>query len=79
MNALLDTTSWAVSECADAALGDLRRTQRLVALAPARAQRPGVALPEACGNGAMRKAASRFFTNDAIVPDDRLQSHVEAT
>ena len=30
MNDLLDATSWAVMEFADAALGDLRRTQRLV-------------------------------------------------
>ncbi len=79
MSDLLDTTSWAVSEFADAELGDLRRTQRLVELAHVLAQRPGAALPEACGNGAMLKAAYRFFTNDAIVPDDMLQSHIEAT
>jgi len=79
MSDLLDTTSWAVSEFADAELGDLRRTQRLVELAHALAQRSGAALPEACGNGAMLKAAYRFFTNDAIVPDDMLQSHIEAT
>src|SRR6266705_5877962 len=79
MSDLLDTTSWAVSEFADAELGDLRRTQRLVELAHALAQRHGAALPEACGNGAMLKAAYRFFTNDAIVPDDMLQSHIEAT
>lgn len=79
MNDLLDTTNWAVSECADADLGDLRRTQRLVERAHALAQRPGAALPEAWGNGAMRKAAYRFCTNDAMVPDDMLQSHVEAT
>jgi hypothetical protein len=79
MSDLLDTTSWAVSEFADAELGDLRRTQRLVELAHALAQRPGAALPEACGNGAMLKAAYRFFTHDAMVPDDMLQSHIEAT
>ncbi len=79
MSDLLDTTSWAVSEFADAELGDPRRTQRLVELAHALAQRPGAALPEACGSGAMLKAAYRFFTNEAIVPDDMLQSHIEAT
>ncbi len=78
MSDLLDTTSWAVTECADADLGDLRRTQRLVQLAHTLAQRPGAALPEACGSGARLKAASRFFTNDDIAPDDRLQSHLEA-
>src|SRR5205085_10880805 len=62
MRDLLDATSWAVTEFADADLGDLRRTQRLVQLAHVLAQRPGAALPEACGSGAMLKAAYRFFT-----------------
>ena len=79
MSALLDTTSWAVTEFADADLGDLRRTQRLVHRAHALAQRPGAALPEACGSGAMLKAAYRFFTNDDMAPDAMLQSHMEAT
>ena len=79
MSDLLETTSWAVTEFADADLGDLRRTQRLVDLAHALAQRPGAALPEACGSGAMLKAAYRFFANDDIAPDDILQSHIEAT
>jgi Transposase DNA-binding len=78
-SALLDTTRWAVTECADADLGDLRRTQRLVARAPARAQRPGAALPEACGRGAMRQAASRFVANEDIAPDEIRQSPIEAT
>jgi len=34
---------------------------------------------EACCNGAMLKAAYRFFTNDDIAPEDILQSHIEAT
>ena len=79
MNDLPDATSWAVTECADADLGDLRRTQRVVELAHTLAQRPGAALPEACGSGAMLKAAYRFFTNDDMAPDDRLHSHIEAT
>ena len=79
MDDVLDATSWAVTEFADAELGDVRRTQRLVQLAHALAQRPGAALPEACGNAAMLKAAYRFFTNDDIVPEDILQSHIEAT
>ena len=79
MSDLLNATSWAVTEFADAELGDLRRTQRLVQLAHALAQRPGAALPEACGSGAMLKAAYRFFTNDDIAPNDILQSHIEAT
>jgi Transposase DNA-binding len=79
MSDLLDATSGAVTAFADAALGDLRRTQRLVPLAPGLAQRPGATLPEAGGNGARRKAASRFLTNDAMAPADIVQSHIAAT
>jgi hypothetical protein len=73
-----DATHWAVTEFADAALGDLRRTQRLVQLAQVLAQHPGAALPEACGSGAMLKAAYRFLAHDDIEPSAMVQSHVEA-
>jgi hypothetical protein len=74
-----DPTNWAVTEFADADLGDLRRTQRLVHLAHTLAQNPGATLPEACGSSAMLKAAYRFFDNDDIEPSDIVQSHIEAT
>jgi hypothetical protein len=79
MSNLPDDTNWAVSEFADAELGDVRRTKRLVELAHVLAQHPTAALPEACGDGAMLKAAYRFFDNDAIAPQDVLLSHIEAT
>src|SRR4030095_5606396 len=79
MSHLLEDTNWAVTEFAEAELGDVRRTTRLVALAHVLAQHPTAALPEACGDGAMLKAAYRFFDNDAIAPQDVLLSHVEAT
>ena len=79
MRGLVDDTPWAVREFADAELGDLRRTQRVVELATALAQHPTASLPEACGTGAMLKAAYRFFSNDAIEPQDLLCSHIEAT
>jgi hypothetical protein len=72
-------TNWAVTEFADAELGDGRRTKRLVELAGVLAQHPTAALPEACGDDAMLKAAYRFFANDAIEPQDILLSHLEAT
>jgi Transposase DNA-binding len=78
-DALLATPSWAVTACAAAALGDRRRPQRLGQLAPARAQRPGAALPEACGSGAMLTAACRFFSNGDMAPADIVQRHSEAT
>jgi hypothetical protein len=79
MRSQADDTNWAVNEFADAELGDLRRTKRLVELAHVLAQHPTAALPEACGNGARLKAAYRFFSNDAIAPQDILLSHIEAT
>jgi Transposase DNA-binding len=74
-----DPTNWAVTAFADADLGDLRRTQRLIHLAHTLAQNPGATLPEACGSSAMLKAAYRFFDNDDIEPSDIVQSHIEAT
>jgi transposase-like protein len=79
MSTFPDASNWAVTEFADADLGDLRRTQRLVQLAHVLAQNPRAALPEACGSSAMLKAAYRFFDNDDIAPPDIVQSHIEAT
>ena len=79
MGTLPDDTTWAVTEFAEAELGDLRRTQRVVELATVLAQRPGASLPEACGDRATLKAAYRFFDNAAITPQNLLDSHVDAT
>jgi hypothetical protein len=79
MRLVVTDTTWAVHECADADLGDERRTTRLVELAYALGQHPTAALPEACGTGSMLNAAYRFFDNDGIAPQDILPSHVEAT
>jgi hypothetical protein len=79
MSCVVTDTNWAVHEFADADLGDERRTTRLVELAYALGQHPTAALPEACGDGSMLKAAYRFFDNDGIAPQDILQSHVEST
>jgi hypothetical protein len=79
MSSLVDDTTWAVHECAEAELGDLRRTTRLIELATVLAQNPRASLPEARGNSAMLKAAYRFFANEAIEPHDIIHSHIEAT
>ena len=79
MRSPADDTPWAVSEFADAELGDVRRTTRLIELAGVLAQHPTAALPEACGDDAMLTAAYRCFANDAIEPHDVLDSHSEAT
>jgi hypothetical protein len=79
MSSQADDTNWAVSEFAAADLGDWRRTKRRVELAGVLAQHPTAAFPEACGAGAMLKAAYRFFANDAIAPQDCLSCPIEAT
>lgn len=79
MREMPDDESWAVTEFAEADLGDARRTQRLVTLASVLAQRPDASLPEACGSRPMLKAAYRFFDNKAIEAQAILESHVEAT
>ena len=79
MPSLSAVSNWAITEFADAELGDWRRTQRLVELAALLAHHPSATLPEACGHGAMLKSAYRFFANDDIAPYDILQSHTEAT
>jgi len=71
--------SWAEEEFAAAALGDARRTKRLIALADTFARRPAASLPHAAQDPAMLKAAYRFFDTDAIEPDAILASHCTAT
>jgi Transposase DNA-binding len=79
MSHVATDTNWAVREFADAELGDERRTKRLVELANVLGQHPTAALPAACGDGGMLKAAYRFFDHDAIDAQDLLQSHIEST
>src|ERR1700704_599238 len=71
--------SWAVTEFAEADLGDARRTQRLIRVATVLAQQPMASLPEACGSPAELKATYRLFDNEAIPPAEMLASHVSAT
>src|SRR2546428_3650192 len=61
-------TNWAVSEFADAELGDERRTRPLVDLANVLGQHPTAALPEACGDGGMLKAARIGKLSGILVP-----------
>jgi Transposase DNA-binding len=55
--------NWAVTEFAEAELGDARRTQRVITVATQLAQQLGAGLPEACGNGAALKATYRLLAN----------------
>lgn len=70
---------WATTEFADAALGDARRTERLVHLASVLGSLPTASLPNATHDPATLKAVYRFFDNDAVDPAQILASHVRAT
>src|SRR6266508_2125777 len=66
--------SWAEEEFGAAALGDARRTKRLIALADTFGRRPSASLPDAAQDPAMLKAAYRSCDTDAIEPAALLTS-----
>src|SRR5437868_2112863 len=79
MQPAIEEADWAITEFGGAALGDARRTDRLVRLATVLGSRPEASLPQACDDQAALKAAYRFFANEAIAPAALLDSHVQAT
>src|SRR5438552_12640311 len=79
MQPAIEEADWAINEFGGAALGDTRRTDRLVRLATLLGSRPAASLPQACEDPAELKAAYRFFQNEAIAPAAILDSHVQAT
>jgi Transposase DNA-binding/Transposase Tn5 dimerisation domain len=74
-----DEEHWAVTEFAEAELGDVRRRQRVITVATQLAQQPGASFAEACGSGAALKATYRLLANEAVAPEELLASHVGAT
>ena len=80
INTTLSTPAqWAQQEFALAALGDQRRTQRLVNLATRLAQNPGGTLPQALPHWKELKAAYRFFSQPQVGPVQVQTPHWEAT
>ncbi len=73
MQPAIEEAEWAMTECGGAALGETRRTDRLVRLATLLGSRP-----QACDDPAELKAAYRFFHNEASAPAAVLESHVQA-
>jgi hypothetical protein len=71
-----DDEAWAQTEFGAAALGDARRTARLVQMARRLAERPEASLPQALEDGAALKAAYRFFDNAEVAHEKILASHV---
>lgn len=80
MSACLSTpTQWAQSEFALAALGERRRTARLVTIAAKLAAQPAGTLPQAFGTWAELKAAYRFFSRPRLGPEQILAPHHRRT
>jgi len=71
--------AWAMTEIGTAALGDPRRTRRLVTLLSDLAVRPGDGIPAACATPAATKAAYRFLSSPTIAPAAILATHIAAT
>src|SRR5687767_617550 len=63
---LPDADAWAETTFDACALGDPRRTRRLVALASRIAATPAASLPAALGEPAMLKAAYRLLHTNAV-------------
>ncbi|MCA8095565.1 IS4 family transposase [Burkholderia anthina] len=73
-----DTADWASEEFAQAKLGDVRLSQRLVALARQLAASPHTSLPQALSPAEL-KAGYRFFDNDLVDTDGVLAPHIAQT
>lgn len=76
---MAEPLTWAEEEFGAAALGDVRRTARLVQLASALGAQPQASVPQATEDSALRKAAYRFFGNQYIQAEAVLASHVQST
>jgi len=63
------TRTWAEEEFGGAALGDARRTERLVAMAAEVAARPAGTVTRACSSSASREGAFRLLENPAVRPE----------
>ena len=66
---------WAREELGSVALGDKRRTARLIKLCGRLSEMPESSLNQACGNWAETKAAYRFFGNDNVDVPNILAAH----
>jgi len=71
--------SWAVMELRHAALGDIRRTQRLIQIVSDLANKPSQSVPQACGLWSATKAAYRLWDNAHVTADAIRQAHYRST
>ena len=71
--------TWASEIVGEIELGDERLNQRLVALVETFAERPAASIPEASETWAATQAAYRFFSNEAVEPEQIILAMAEAT
>lgn len=76
---LQNPEEWAVETFGAAELGDVRRTERLVRMASAFGENPGVSLPASMPNWADTHAAYLFLGNPAISHEQIMAPHCAAT
>ena len=69
--------SWAQEEMGGAALGDARRSRRLVKLVERLAEQPSLSIPAACSGAGETKAAYRLLSHDAVGWSDILAPHLK--
>jgi hypothetical protein len=72
MDHITDAATWAATTFRHSDLGDVRRHERLVAVAAAMAKRPGASLPDVFPDWADLKAAYRLMGNSSVHADDLL-------
>jgi hypothetical protein len=72
---LENVEKWAASTFGAAELGDPRRTDRLVKVAAAMGENPGVSLPRSMRNWAETQGAYRFLNNEAVNHEQIMMPH----
>ncbi len=75
----LDASGWAAHEFEDAPLVDRRLNERAATMASDFARHPGAPIPKACDTDAKRTGAYRFLENDAVLPEQILAGHRQAS
>jgi hypothetical protein len=74
-----EALAWAAANFSGADLGDLRRSRRLVELAGAMAENPGMSLPKQLPDWSDLTGAYRFLSNPEVDPKAMLAPHVKLT
>lgn len=72
-----EAASWAKTHFGNARLGDSRRTRRLVDIAAAMVESPGMSLPKQLPDWSDLVGAYRLLSNDKVTPQAIVQGHVD--